>query len=63
MSLAEKKMTSSETTAATMGIRASAVAKHREEHPENGQPQLSDAAKEAAQGAVERIRTLFRKAS
>jgi len=44
----------------TMGVRADAVKKHREEHGDNGRPEMSDAAKEVTQSAIERIRGLFR---
>jgi hypothetical protein len=43
----------------TMRTRASAVAKHREEHPENGAPEVSPQVKTAMQEAAAKIRALM----
>ena len=48
-------------TIATMGLRASAVAKHREEHPDNGAPELSAETQTAMQEAAAKIRALLRR--
>jgi hypothetical protein len=45
----------------TMRTRASAVTKHREDHPENGAPEVSPEVKTAMQEAAAKIRALIRR--